>query len=195
MSNDAASIFPIINSLISAILGGVTVTIINFLLNRPKIKAELDKTKAETEKLNLDMNKTKAETEKLRLETDRLRSETENKQKKTDDTLDHHQKQLDWTVSALSKIVAYMPGYFAHQALCQIRDRKDEYYNDSNSHKKRILQLLLDNGYLQPPLGTDQIVFSEQVNGKRLFEIAELTPMAELFLQLREEVTKKSTNA
>ncbi len=181
MFNDAASYFPIINSLISAILGGLTVTIINFLLNKPQIEAGIDKTKVETEK--------------LRLETDRLRSEIENKQKETDDTLDHHQKQLDWTVSTLSNIIAYMPGHFAHQALCQIRDRRDEYYNDLNFHKKRILHLLLDNGYLQPPQGTDQIVFSEQVNGKRLFEIAELTPMAKLFLQLREEVTKKSTSA
>jgi Tol biopolymer transport system component len=118
---------------------------------------------------------------------------SKSKQKETDDTLHDQQKQLDWTVNALSNIIAYMPGYFAHQALCQIRDKDNEYYDDSNGHKKRILLLLLDNGYLQPPPNSNKVVFSERTNGKRLFELAALTPMAELFLQFREEVTKKSS--
>jgi hypothetical protein len=59
-------------------------------------------------------------------------------------------------------------------------------------HKKRILLLLLDNGYLEPPTGTSEVVFSEEQekNNKRLFEIAALTPMAKLMLKFREEVSK-----
>jgi hypothetical protein len=162
-----------------ALLGVLGAAIV-FVLNRSKVNAESEKTKAETEK--------------IREETRKLRSETESRQKQTDDTLSQHQEKLDWTVSALSNIVAYMPGFFAHQALCQIHDRTNECYDDSNSHKKRILQLLLDNGYLQPPRGTNWVEFSEKANGKRLFEIAELTPMAKLCLQFKEEVSRKSTS-
>lgn len=179
MTNDAASYIPAINALISAFLAsGITVALINFVLNRPMTKAGLDKIRADTEK--------------VRLETEKLRHETEIRQNQTDDTLSQHQEQLDWTVSALSNIMAYMPGHFAHQALCQIRDKADEYYNDSNPHKKRLLLLLLDNGYLQPPPGKQEVVLSQDSNNKRLSEIAELTPMAKLMLQLREEVSKQA---
>jgi len=133
MSNDAVSFFPIISSLISAIFGGLTVTIVSYLLYKPKLEDERIRTRAETKK--------------FLAETDKFRSETKNKQKETDDTLDHHQDQLNLTVSVVRKILAYMPGYFAHLVLCQIRDKLDEYYNDSNTHQKRLLHLLLDNGY------------------------------------------------
>jgi hypothetical protein len=170
--------FTIINSFTSAIFGGVSVAVINFLLNRARTKAEIDKMAAEREKLL-------SETEKLHLETDSLRVDISSRMSVTE-------KRLDWTEEAVRKVVAYRPGYFAHQILCQIRDKADEYYEDLNSHKKRLLLLLLDNGYLQPPAGKMEIVFSPEVNGLRLFEIAELSPMATLMLKLREEISKRS---
>ena len=109
--------------------------------------------------------------------------------------LESVKERLDWTEEAVRKIVAYTPGHFAHQALCQIRDKADEYYKDTNWHKKRILLLLLDNGYLQPPPGANEVVFSDEQekSNKRLFEIAALTPMAELLLRLREEINRAPT--
>jgi hypothetical protein len=167
----------ILNAFISAIFGGAFVAVVNFLLNRTKTKAEIDKMAAEKQKLL-------SETEKLHLETENLRVDISSRMSVTE-------KRLDWTEEAVRKVVAYRPGYFAHQILCQIRDKSDEYYEDSNSHKKRLLLLLLDNGYLQPPVGNMEIVFSPEVNGRRLFEIAQLSPMALLMLELREKISKQ----
>jgi len=155
----------IITTSIPAILsGGLVAGIISTFLNRAKTKAEIEKIKAETDKLRWEMG----------------------------GRLKDAEDRLHWAEEAVRKIVAYTPGYFAHQALCQIRDKADEYYKESNWHKKRILLLLLDNGYLQPPPGVSEVVFSEEQerSNKRLFEIASLTPMAELMLRLREEMGK-----
>lgn len=113
---------------------------------------------------------------------------------RTSKQLDQVEQRLDWTEGALHQIIAYRPGYFAHQTLCQIRNKADEYYDDGNAHKKRILLLLLDNGYLRPPPGTNDVVFSSDQANKRLFEIAALTPMAELMLKLRDEVSRRPTS-
>jgi hypothetical protein len=104
------------------------------------------------------------------------------------------EQRLDWTEEALHQIIAYRPGYFAYQTLCQIRDKTEEYYNDGNAHKKRILLLLLDNGYLGPPPGKTEVVFSMDQNDKRLSEIAALTPMAELMLKFRDQVSRRPTD-
>jgi hypothetical protein len=175
MATESASLIPVITAAISAILGGgVIAGIITFILNKPKTKAEIDRMEAETNK--------------LRTETDKLRNEMVSRLKDAED-------RLDWTEEAVRKIVAYTPGHFAHQALCQIRDKADEYYKDSNWHKKRRL-LLLDNGYLQPPPGASEVLFTEEQEklNKRLFEIAALTPMAKLLLRLREEVSRVPTS-
>lgn len=172
MATESAPLIQIITTAISAILsGGVVAGIITFILNKPRTKAEIEKMEAETNK--------------LRIETDKLRNEMVGRLKEAED-------RLDWTEEAVRKIVAYTPGHFAHQTLCQIRDKADEYYKDSNWHKKRILLLLLDNGYLQPPSGTREVLFTEEQEklNKRLFEIATLTPMAKLMLRLRDEVSR-----
>ncbi|HEY0466375.1 MAG TPA: hypothetical protein VGC79_19330 [Polyangiaceae bacterium] len=93
--------------------------------------------------------------------------------------------RLSRTEEAIRQIVAFQPGHFAHMLLEQIRNRQHERYEDSNAHRKRLLELLLDNGYLQPPEGSGEVIFSPYVNGRWLYELAALTPVAELVVQLR----------
>jgi hypothetical protein len=51
---------------------------------------------------------------------------------------------------------------------------------------------LLDDGYLQSVPGIDYIHFSPQYNGKKLYEIASLTPIAEELINLRQVLSANS---
>jgi hypothetical protein len=66
----------IVSTLITSVIGGLLVAIVNHLFTRKRTEAETRKLEAEVEKLRIEAEKSKAEIDKLKAETEKIRSET-----------------------------------------------------------------------------------------------------------------------
>lgn len=99
-------------------------------------------------------------------------------------------KRVEVNEKTLNDLIAYKPGAIAYGYLVNIKNRDYVTYNDQDEDKKRCLNLLLDDGYLQPALGVSNIHFSREYDGKKLYEIASLTPISEELIRLREVLSK-----
>jgi hypothetical protein len=61
------------DSLVSALFGGVIVALINYYLNKRAMEASIEKTKEETKKIHTDIERAEAETARIRVETEVLK--------------------------------------------------------------------------------------------------------------------------
>jgi hypothetical protein len=98
--------------------------------------------------------------------------------------------RVDKNENILRNLIAYKPGAVAYGLLINIKNRDGVSYDEQNDDKKRCLNLLLDDGYLKPAPGIAYVRFCSEYNGRKLYEIASLTPVAEQLIEYRQILSK-----
>jgi hypothetical protein len=101
-------------------------------------------------------------------------------------------ERVDGNEKMLRNLIAYKPGAVAYGLLINIKNRDGVTYDDKDDDKKRCLNLLLDDGYLKPVPGSTYVRFCSEYNGRTLYEIASLTPIAEQLIEYRQMLSKNS---
>ncbi len=88
-------------------------------------------------------------------------------------------------------LIDYKPGTKAYELLLAIQDKRELAYNEHDLDQKRRLNYLLDDGYLNPGPEGGSSQFSLKNAGRKLCEIASLTPMADDLIEARKVLEKR----